>query len=103
MTLDAAVPLCQNGIMTAQRLSDMRNLGPKSEAMLVAAGIHTPAQLEACGAVETFIALKQAGQAVSLNMLWAMEGALSNRDWRDVARDDKLRLLMELEARGVYL
>ena len=89
--------------MTAQRLSDMRNLGPQSETMLVAAGIPTPARLKTCGAVEAFIALKQTGQTVSLNMLWAMEGALSDRDWRDVVREDKLRLLTELEARGVHL
>lgn len=36
-------------------------------------------------------------------MLWAMEGALSDRDWREVVREDKLRLLTELEARGVRL
>lgn len=87
--------------MPDQRLSDLHNLGPTSETMLAAAGIDTPAQLKAYGAVGAFIALKQAGLAVSLNMLWAMEGALCDRDWREVARDDKLRLLTELEARGV--
>lgn len=87
--------------MTANRLSDMRNLSPKSEAMLADAGIRSPTQLTALGAVDTYVQLKQSGQAVSLNMLWALEGALSGRDWRDVARNDKLRLLTELEARGV--
>ena len=85
----------------ATRISDMRNLGPKSEAMLAAAGIATPQALATCGAVAAFIALKRAGQPVSLNALWAIEGALSDRDWRDVARNDKLRLLAELDARGV--
>lgn len=87
--------------MKATRLSDMRNLGPKSEAMLTNAGIRTPAQLAALGAVEAYALLKQEEKAVSLNMLWALEGALSDRHWHDVVRDDKLRLLTELEARGV--
>lgn len=81
----------------------MRNLGPKSEEMLAAIGVHTPAQLAALGVLDAFAALKQAGQAPSLNMLWALEGALSERDWRQVVREDKLRLLTELEARGVHL
>ena len=87
--------------MPAQRLSDLRNLGPKSEEMLAAIHVRTPDELAARGAIAAFIALKQAGHPASLNMLWALEGALSDRDWREVARDDKLRLLTELEARGV--
>ena len=89
--------------MTAQRLSHLRNLGPKSEEMLAAIRIRTPDELAASGAIDAFIALKQAGLPASLNMLWALEGALSNRDWREVARDDKLCLLTELEARGVKI
>ncbi|WP_420476034.1 TfoX/Sxy family protein [Noviherbaspirillum sp. ST9] len=87
--------------MPDQRLSDLRNLGLKSEEMFAAIRIRTPAELAARGAIATFIALKQAGLPASLNMLWALEGALSDCDWREVARDDKPRLLTELEARGV--
>ncbi len=83
--------------------SKLLNLGPKSVAMLASIGIHTRVDLAARGAVETFITLKATGQPVSLNMLWALEGALSERHWREVARDDRLRLLMELDARGVQL
>jgi DNA transformation protein len=89
--------------MKAKRLSDLRNLGPKSEALLPAIGIHTPEDLAARGAVDAFIALKQSGVPISLNALWAMEGALTGRDWREVIRTDKLRLLLELEARGIKL
>ena len=89
--------------MPAQHLSDLRNLGPKSEEMLAAVHIRTPDDLTRAGAIAAFIALKQSGAAVSLNMLWALEGALNDRDWREVARDDKLRLLTELEARGVKI
>ena len=71
--------------------------------MLAAIGIRTRADLAARGAIDTFIELKRAGQPANLNMLWALEGALSGRHWRDVAREDRLRLLMELEARGLHL
>lgn len=87
--------------MPAQHLSDLRNLGPKSEEMLAAIDIHTPIQLAGFGAVAAFIALNQSGLWASLNMLWALEGALSDRDWRGVVRNDKLRLLTELQAQGV--
>lgn len=99
--MDCAPPLCQNADMHATSLSSMRNLGPRSRQMLAAIGILTPEQLAERGAVEAFIALKRACQPISLNLLWAMEGALSGRDWRVVARDDRLHLLSELEARGV--
>lgn len=89
--------------MPTKRPSELLNLGPKSEAMLAVVGIHTRADLAARGAVDTFIALKRAGEPASLNLLWALEGALSGRHWRDVARDDRLRLLIELEARGLRL
>ena len=73
-----------------------RNLGPKSTKMLAKAGIATDEQLIALGAVAAFLAVKRAGCSPSLNMLWAIEGALSNRDWKAVARDDRLRLLMQI-------
>lgn len=89
--------------MPNKRPSELLNLGPKSDAMLASIGIHTRSELAARGAIDTFIALKRAAQPASLNMLWALEGALSGRHWRDVARDDRLRLLIELEARGLRL
>jgi DNA transformation protein and related proteins len=95
-------PLGYNRSMPNTPLSRLANLGPKSAQMLAAIGIHDRETLAARGAVGAFIAVRAAGQPASLNLLWAMEGALSGRDWRDVARHDKLRLLLELEARGVH-
>jgi len=36
----------------------------------------------------------------SLNLLWALEGALTGRPWEDVARNDRLTLLLQLENRS---
>ena len=73
------------------------NLGPKSTAMLASIGIATQDDLRRVGAVPAFLRLKESGAAVSLNLLWAMEGALTGRHWREVARDDRLRLLTEID------
>jgi DNA transformation protein and related proteins len=74
-----------------------RNFGPKSTEMLAKAGITTDAQLIDLGTIAAFLAVKRAGCSPSLNFLWAIEGALSGRDWKVVAKEDRLRLLMQLE------
>jgi DNA transformation protein len=78
-------------------LSDLPNLGPKSQQMLLHAGIHSLGQLRELGAVRAYVQVKRSGANSSLNLLWAMEGALSGRHWQDVAKQDRLSLLLELE------
>lgn len=78
--------------------SDLPGLGPKSLAMLAAAGIHGRADVERLGAVRAYLKVKAAGQNASLNLLWAMEGALTGQDWRVVAREERTHLLLELDA-----
>jgi DNA transformation protein and related proteins len=65
--------------------------------MLKAIGIDTETKLRSMGAVAAFVAVRRAGLAPSLNLLWALEGALRDRDWKVVARDDRTLLLMQLE------
>ena len=78
----------------------LKNLGQRSQAMLTAAGINSEAKLRAQGAAAAFVAVQRAGCKPSLNLLWAMEGALTNRDWKDVARNDRLSLLIQVEILG---
>jgi len=78
-------------------MSKLRNFGPASLRMLHAAGIQTEAELRALGAVAAYVAVKRAGQNASLNLLWAIEGALTEQDWRSVAREDRTRLLLQLD------
>jgi DNA transformation protein len=65
--------------------------------MLSQAGIHTIEQLRELGAVRAYVQVKRSGACSSLNLLWAMEGALSGRHWLEVAKNDRLSLLLELE------
>lgn len=74
-----------------------RNLGPRSREMLAKAGIVSEAQLRTLGAAAAYVAVKRAGGKPSLNLLWALEGALTNRDWKEVAKKDRLSLLTQLE------
>jgi len=78
-------------------IADLPNFGPKSQQMLAQAGIHTIEQLRELGAVRAYAQVKRSWKGASLNLLWAMEGALSGRHWQDVAKHDRLRLLLELE------
>lgn len=65
--------------------------------MLARAGIHTVDDLRKAGAVQAYVAVKRAGVPVSLNLLWALEGALTGQHWKDVARNDRTSLLLALD------
>lgn len=84
------------------RIRDLRNLGVKSERVLAEIGIYTADELRRQGAVRAFAELKRTGQAPSLNMLWALAGALDpwpeGTHWRDIARgQSRLSLLLAIE------
>lgn len=79
-------------------ITQLRGLGPKSADMLRRAGIDSARQLRALGSVRAYILVRNAGIPVSLNLLWALEGALSGEHWQDVARQHRTSLLMALEA-----
>ena len=78
-------------------LDELPNLGPKSAAMLAAAGIHTLAQLRALGSVAAYARVKASNANASLNLLWALEGALTGLPWQTVAREHRTSLLLALE------
>lgn len=73
------------------------NLGPASQRMLAAAGIESIAQLRRLGSVAAYAKVKRSGARPSLNLLWALEGALSGLPWQQVAREHRTSLLLALE------
>ena len=80
------------------RIRDLRGLGPKSEEQLAKVDITTLDELRRVGAVPAFITVREETDwKPSLNFLYALVGALEDRDWRDVARENRRRLLAELE------
>ena len=72
-------------------------IGPISRMMLAAAGIVTAAQLQTLGSVAAYARVKRCGANPSLNLLWGLEAAISGKPWQQVAREDRLPLLMALE------
>ena len=66
--------------------------------MLVAAGITTPAELDELGAVEAYRRAIEAGAHATLNLLFAIDAALLDLDWRDLPPERKLELQRELAA-----
>ncbi|MEM9302282.1 MAG: TfoX/Sxy family DNA transformation protein [Pseudomonadota bacterium] len=79
-------------------MAALRGLGARSAAMLVAVGITSEAELRQLGSVAAFLRVAANGQGTpSLNLLFALEGALTDRDWREIARQDGARLRLALE------
>ena len=54
----------------------LRNIGPKSAAWLRQVGLRTYDDIAAAGVVDAFLRVKRAGFRPSLNLLYALEGAL---------------------------
>ena len=84
--------------MTAKSIAELQGLGPRSQAMLAGAGIKTVAQLKRLGSVRAYAKVKASGTNASLNLLWAIEGALTGLPWQVVAKEHRLSLLLALEA-----
>ncbi len=79
-------------------LSKLKGLGPKSEKCLNEIGIKSKSDLETIGPIRAFLKLRQeCSIKPSLNFLYAMVGALEEKNWTDIAKSEKDRLLMEME------
>lgn len=78
-------------------LVTLPGLGPKSTAMLQAAGITSLAQLQALGSVQAYVRVTRAGCKPSLNLLWGLEGAITGEHWQQVARHHRTSLLLALD------
>ena len=76
----------------------IRNVGPKSAAWLRQVGVRTQEDLERLGPVEAFMKVKRAGFRPSLNLLYALEGALADCHWADLPDERKAALLAGAEA-----
>ncbi|MEO8671553.1 MAG: TfoX/Sxy family protein [Tahibacter sp.] len=80
----------------------IRNVGPKSAAWLRQVGVRTLVELREVGPVETFMKVKRAGFRPSLNLLYAMQGALDDCHWADLPDATKQALVLAAgEAEGV--
>lgn len=79
----------------------LRGLGPKSRALLAQLGIHSARELRRADPYEVYARLKRLDARTSLNMLYALIGAIEDRDWRDIARTRRTEILLRLDDMGL--
>lgn len=78
-------------------IAELRNIGPVSGRRLQVVGISTAGDLEAYGAAAAFVRIKDAGFRPSLNLLWALQGALLDLDWSALPKELKAKLRRQVE------
>ena len=75
----------------------MRNIGAKSGAWLRQVGLRTHEDLAAVGSLEAFLRVKRAGFKPSLNLLYALEGALMGCHWQQVEPSRRAELAAQAQ------
>ena len=81
----------------------LRNIGPKSAAWLRQVGLRSREDLEAVGAVDAYMRVKRAGFKPSLNLLYALEGALLDCHWQEVPDARRAELVLAADAATALL
>jgi DNA transformation protein len=81
----------------------IRNIGPKSMAWLRQTGVRTLEDLQAVGALAAFVRIKRAGFRPSLNMLYALEGAILGCHWQEIPDARRAELVQAAEAEVALL
>ena len=85
-----------------KRVSQFKNLGPRSKQWLGEVGITWAAELSRVGAVIANQAVREPiGSAATLNLLYSLHGAIQDVDWRDLSDAEKRYLRAALEERGL--
>lgn len=83
--------------------TQLRNIGPKSAAWLRQVGLRTEEDLRAAGSVEAFMRVRRAGFRPSLNLLYALEGALQGCHWQEVSQARRQEMVAAVEAAAAAL
>ncbi|SEL47628.1 TfoX C-terminal domain-containing protein [Pseudoxanthomonas sp. GM95] len=83
--------------------TQLRNIGPKSAAWLRQVGLRTEEDLRSAGAVDAFMKVKRAGFRPSLNLLYALEGALRGCHWQEVPEARRQEMVQEVEVASAAL
>ena len=74
----------------------MRNLGPVSKRWLAEVGVADLEDLRREGVVETYLRVRDLWDGASLNLLYALEGAVEDISWQEVTPERKRQLRDEI-------
>ena len=87
-----------NNKQAIQQLYTLRGIGPRCAEWLYQAGITNTAKLYELGAIEAYLQIiEKTNFRPNICLLYSLVGAIENRDWNEVAQNDKARLKAELE------
>ena len=77
---------------------DLKNIGPKTLKRLESIGVYTLEDIETLGVIKVYLRLKAVyPQEVSLNALWALQGAVLDIPWNQLLPELKTALKTALE------
>ena len=91
------------GKLDSKPADKLRNIGPKSAAWLRQVGLRTRDDLAAVGTVEAFMRVKRAGFKPTLNLLYAIEGALQDCHWQEISDERRSELILAADAATALL
>ena len=84
-------------MMGGTPISSIRNLGPSTEAALVAAGVPDAETLRQLGAHEAYRKLLLSGQTPHFIGYYVLHMGLQGRPWNDCKGDEKARLRKDFD------
>jgi DNA transformation protein and related proteins len=77
---------------------DLINLSPESSQLLEQVGIEDRQKLAELGSVGAYVEIHRKGLRPSLNLLYALEGALRNMPWTNLPYHIRASLTLEADA-----
>jgi DNA transformation protein len=80
-----------------KKLSNLKNIGEVSEKMLNSIDVFTKEDIEDLGPVTIYFILKSRGFDVSMNMVYALQGAIMNLHWNELPSTVKNILVEQVE------
>lgn len=82
---------------TTHKLSHLKNIGEVSEKMLNSIDVFTKEDIDDLGPVTIYFILKSRGFDVSMNMVYALQGAIMDLHWNELPKDVKNDLIQQVE------
>jgi len=87
---------------SARSLSELDNLGPRSQEWLNAIGIYSLLDLEEIGAVEAYRQLRELDYPATLNLVYGIQGAIMNCRWNHLPPDIRENLIAQVSELDIY-
>ena len=78
-------------------LSDLKNIGKVTERWLNGIGVHSEGDLRSLGAVKAYRMIRAMEPAATLNLLYALQGALMGVHWNRLSSPVRELMVREVE------